>query len=108
MPEAMPFPAPDYELMESLVQKLLDQIGAANIMIAAGEDDAAILVVLRAAQAAHQRLVQAMDRDALNAHAAGHIFTVLLGERLEVLRQLTIDMRNTRTAGGTPVAGSRR
>jgi hypothetical protein len=94
MREAIAFPAPDYAMMESLVQKLLDQIRAANIMIGSGEDNAAIMAVLKEAQAAHERLVQAMNRDALNAHAAGHIFTVLIGEHLAVLRDLTIEMRS--------------
>jgi len=98
------FPAPDYQMMEALVQKLLDQTRAANIMIAAGEDDAAILDVLREAQGAHEQLVHAMNRDALNAHAAGHIFTVLVGERLTVLRNLTVEMHKTRTITAPMVA----
>ena len=38
MQGALSFPAPDYQMMESLIQKLLDQTRAANIMITAGED----------------------------------------------------------------------
>ena len=94
------FPVPDYALMESLVQRLLDQLRAVNAMIAAREDAAVILPALSVAALAHERLVEAMQADALNAHAAGHIFAVLLGERLGVLRQLTVEMRNA-TAGSS-------
>jgi hypothetical protein len=86
--------------MESLAQRLLDQLRAVNAMIAAREDAAVILPALSVAALAHERLVEAMQADALNAHAAGHIFAVLLGERLGVLRQLTVEMRNA-TAGRT-------
>jgi hypothetical protein len=79
-PPAMSFPAPDYELMESLVQKLLDQLRAANIMIATGQDDVAILAVLRAGEAAH--------------------------ERLAALRKLTIEMQDTSAGIGARVADS--
>jgi hypothetical protein len=100
------FPAPDYALMESLVQRLLEQLRAVNAMIAAREDAAAILRALSVASVAHERLVEAMQADALNAHAAGHIFAVLLGERLGVLRHLAVDMRNATTSSSELVADS--
>jgi hypothetical protein len=105
MREAISFPAPDYQMMESLVQNLLEQMRVANIMIAACEDEAAIVTVLKAAQAAHGRLVLAMNRDALNAHAAGHIYTALLGDRLAMLRNLTVEIQ-TQAPSVPPLAAT--
>ncbi|MEO8754975.1 MAG: hypothetical protein ABI624_20100, partial [Casimicrobiaceae bacterium] len=69
-PDALPFPAPDYALMELLVQRLLENIRVASYMIATSKDDVAILAVLRAGDVAHERLARAMQADALNVHAA--------------------------------------
>ena len=104
-PDAMAFPAPDYALMESLVHRLLEDIRAASDMIANNGDDVAILAVLRAGDAAHERLAGAMHADALNAHAAGHIFAVLHGERLTALRKLAFARRNAGIAAADAESG---
>ena len=88
MAEAFRFPAPDYELMESLIQNLLERLRAVNVMIADGADGQSILAALKDTSATHERLMQAMQMDALNVHAAGHIFAVLLGDRVSALRNI--------------------
>ena len=42
---------------------------------------------------AHARLTERMNGDALDAHAAGHIFAVVLGERIEGVADLANELR---------------
>jgi hypothetical protein len=105
-PDALPFPTPDYALMELLVERLLENIRVASDMIATSKDDVAIMAVLRAGDAAHERLARAMQTDALNVHAAGQIFAVLHGDRLTALRKLAFDKRNAGAASNESRQGA--
>ena len=48
-----------------------------------GEFGQPVRIALREAIDAHAELTRRMNDDALDAHAAGHIFAQLLGERIE-------------------------
>ncbi len=85
--------APDYAAIEGLIRQILDQLRAAHMLVANGEFGAPVRFALRDAIEAHAELTRRMNDDALDAHAAGHIFAELLGERIGGLRDLANEMR---------------
>ena len=85
--------SPDYATIEALIRQILDQIRAAHMMLARGESGAPLRVALRDAIHAHEELTERMNADALDAHAAGHIFAVVLGERIGGVADLANELR---------------
>ncbi|HXU51211.1 MAG TPA: hypothetical protein VN789_04155 [Casimicrobiaceae bacterium] len=84
---------PDYATIEALIRQILDQLRAAHMLLARGESGAPLRIALRDAIDAHARLTERMNGDALDAHAAGHIFAVVLGERIEGVADLANELR---------------
>ncbi|MEP7061571.1 MAG: hypothetical protein ABI881_04195 [Betaproteobacteria bacterium] len=87
--------SPDYAAIEGLIRQILDELRTLNVLVGGGEFGEPVRVALRDAFAAHAELTQRMNDDALDAHAAGHIFAQLLGERVEGLRDLANEMRGS-------------
>lgn len=85
--------APDYATIEALIRQVLDQLRAAHMMLARGEAGTPLRVALRDAIEAHAELTDRMNADALDAHAAGHIFAVVLGERIGGVSDLANELR---------------
>lgn len=85
--------SPDYRAIEGLVRQILDQLRTSHVLIADGDFGARVRLSLREAIEAHEELTRRMNDDALDAHAAGHIFAELLGERINGLRDLANEMR---------------
>lgn len=84
---------PDYVAIEGLIRQILDELLALHVLIGGGEFGNPVRMGLREAIEAHAELTRRMNDDALDAHAAGHIFATLLGERIEGLRDLANEMR---------------
>ena len=85
--------SPDYAAIEALIRQILDELRTLHMFIGSGEFGQPVRVALRDAMGAHAELTRRMNDDALDAHAAGHIFAQLLGERIEGLRDLANEMR---------------
>jgi hypothetical protein len=64
------------------------------MLLARGEAGAPLRIALRDAIDAHAKLTERMNADALDAHAAGHIFAVVLGERIEGVADLANELRH--------------
>jgi len=86
--------SPDYAAIEGLIRQILDQLRASHMLVANGEFGTPVRLALRDAIDAHAELTRRMNDDALDAHAAGHIFAELLGERIAGLRDLANEMRS--------------
>jgi hypothetical protein len=86
--------SPDYAAIEGLIRQILDQLSASHVLVAGGEFGSPVRISLREAINAHAELTRRLNDDALDAHAAGHIFAQLLGERIEGLRDLANEMRD--------------
>jgi hypothetical protein len=91
--------SPDYAAIEALIRQILDELRTLHVLVGRGEFGGPVRVALRDAIDAHAELTRRMNDDALDAHAAGHIFAQLLGERIEGLRDLANEMRG---AGDPP------
>lgn len=85
--------SPDYAAIEALIRQILDELRTLHVLVGSGEFGQPVRVALREAIDAHAELTRRMNHDALDAHAAGHIFAQLLGERIEGLRDLANEMR---------------
>lgn len=80
---------PDYVLVEELLRDALDELRNSTISMSKGETGAPLNASLSNAASCLRELESLFENDALAAHAAGHIFTQLLRERLESMYGLS-------------------